>query len=170
MKLLSTLFIVGLMIAACTPRPEPADTIPRGTGGLGELTGIVRVVGSAPVNQQVVLETAPGQRTRLVGQLRDELSQLAGLEISVSGRAAPSTDPLADAEIDVATYEIGMVDGRGVILGEIVQVEGREAQLRTAEGDVIYLSGIPNEFRAGQKVWVQGPATVVVQSFGVLRQ
>lgn len=169
MKLSSMLLIVGMMAAACTPRPEPADSIPRGAGGLAEVSGIVRVVGSAPVNQQVMLETGDGRRIRLAGALRGELSRLAGLEVSVSGSRASATDPLADAEIDVAAYEIGMVDGRGVMVGEIIQLQGREAQLRTAEGDLILLTGIPNEFRVGQKVWVQGPAAVTVQSFGVLR-
>lgn len=169
MKVLSTL-LVFVLAAACSPRAEPADSIPRPPGDLETVSGVVRVVGSAPANTQVVLETSEGGQTRLVGALRDEMAQLAGIEVSVSGHAAASPDPLVDTEIEVVSYEIGMVNGRGVTLGEIVQVENRDAQLRTPEGDIIFLTGIPNEFRVGQKVWVQGPSTLVVQSFGVLRR
>lgn len=157
-------------LAACSPRLEPADSVPRPADVMETASGVVRVVGSAPVNTQVVLESSDGRRLRLVGDFRDELSRLAGITVSVSGRGAAATDPLADWEIEVASYEIGMVEGRGVMVGEIVQVERGEAQLRTGNGDIVLLTGIPNEFRVGQKVWVQGPATVVVQSFGVLRQ
>src|SRR5690606_4899817 len=123
-----------------------------------------------PVNVQVMLDPGDARQIRLVGTLREELQRLAGMNVTVSGRAAPSTDPMADRQIEVATYEIGMVQGRSVVVGEVIQISDSGAQLRTSSGDILFLTGIPNEFRVGQKVWVQGPSTLVVQSFGVLRQ
>lgn len=168
MKRFSSL-LLAILVAGCSPRVQPADSISAAPGDPETVSGVIRVVGSAPVNVQVMLDTGEGRQVRLVGDLRSELERLAGINVTVSGRATPTPDPMADRQIDVASYEVGMVEGRSVVVGEIVQISAGEAQLRTADGGILYLRGIPNEFRVGQKVWVQGPATVVVQSFGVLR-
>jgi hypothetical protein len=166
----SSSLLLAMLLVACSPRVEPADSIAAAPGDLQTVSGVIRVVGSAPVNVQVMLDPGEGRQIRLVGALRDELERLAGMDVTVSGRVTASADPMADRQIEVASYDIGLVDGRSVVVGEIIQISAGEAQLRTPAGDVLYLRGIPNEFRVGQKVWVQGPATLVVQSFGVLRQ
>lgn len=165
-----TPILLAVLLTACSPRPEPVDSIAAVPGDSESVPGVIRVVGSAPVNVQVMLDPGTGRQIRLTGALRDELARLAGISVTVTGRSAPSSDPMAEREIDVASYEIGLVDGRSVVVGEIIEISGREAQLRTSSGDILFLTGIPNEFRVGQKVWVQGPSTLVVQSFGVLRQ
>lgn len=162
--------VVFIALAGCSPQPEPGDSIPMAPlGEVQTIHGMVRIVGSAPVNVQIVLQPESGGAVRLTGPLRGELERLAGVEVSVMGRLSPSPDPLVDQEMEATAYEIRSVNGRGVVVGEVVQVTPEEATLRTADGAEIYLRGVPAEFQPGQKVWVQGPETLVVQSYGVLR-
>ena len=168
MHRIASFFLIGL--TACAPQPEPGDSVPSpADGALEAVSGVVRIVGSAPVNVQVVLQAASGRAFRLTGPLRPELEKLSGIEVTVTGRVSPSPDPMVDRELEATSYEIGMVNGRGVIVGEIVRVARPEATLRTEDGREIYLQSIPTEFTEGQKVWIQGPESVVVQSYGVLR-
>jgi hypothetical protein len=160
-----------LMLAACAPAGEPPDSIPApAAAGAERLEGTVRIVGSAPVNVQVVLQPEQGRAVRLVGPLATELEQLSGVEVSVTGRVERSSDPVTDRQIHASSYRILRVDGAPVVMGEIVSVTGGSARLRTEEGDEVLLSGVPASFRVGQKVWVQGPRTIAVQSFGTIRR
>jgi hypothetical protein len=61
------------------------------------------------------------------------------------------------------------VNGRPVVVGEIVTISGGTAQLRTEAGEQIELRGVPESFRVGQRVWVQGPQSLTVQSYGLIR-
>ena len=134
------------------------------------MTGIVRVVGSAPVNVQVVLETEAGRSIRLTGPLRAELERLSGVQVVVRGEVTDAPDPLAAGQLEATSYDVVAVDGRAAVLGEVVAASGSGARLRTASGEELQLSNVPPGFRVGQKVWVQGPRTLAVQSYGVVRQ
>lgn len=158
-----------LIVASCAPAGESPDSVPRPAAAPAGVTGIVRVVGSAPVNVQVILTPAEGGSIRLVGPLQDELANLTGAEVAVSGTLAPSPDPLADRQIEATSYEIVAVDGEPVVMGEVLSVDGRQARLRTPDGAEVLLEVPAGVFEVGQKVWVQGPTAVTVQSFGVLR-
>lgn len=133
------------------------------------MTGVVRIVGSAPVNVQVVLQPEGGGSIRLTGPLRDELANLAGAQVAIRGELTPSPDPLADRELRASGYDILSVDGEPVLSGEIIDVNGDRARLRTASGEEFVLNVPASTFRVGQRVWVQGPQMVTVQSYGVMR-
>lgn len=161
-----------LALAGCTAQqqPQPADSAPApAQGGESRVTGTVRVVGSTPMTR-VVIDPADGNDVQLVGPLREELRRLAGAEVAVTGPLSPAPDRMADRQIQVSGYEVLSVDGQPVLSGT---VEGRTNDwtlLRTAQGELVYLAGATQELRPGQKVWVQGPRSVIVQSYGVLRQ
>jgi hypothetical protein len=162
--------LLGVALLACAPRTEPADSAAFAMrNGEVELTGVVQIVGSAPINVQVVLRTEEGRSVRLAGPLLDELRRLAGVEIRVVGELATAPDPLVEREIAVRSYGIVAVNGRPVVFGEIMEVAAGRARLRTTDGREIQLTGIPTDFRVGQKVWVQGPESVAVQSYGTVR-
>jgi hypothetical protein len=162
--------LLALTLLACAPRVEPGDSIPPPAGSLPqELTGTVRIVGSAPVNVQVVLRPPSGGDVRLTGPMRAELERLDGAEVAVRGTVRPSRDPLVTREVEVTGYGIVSVDGRPAVMGEVVAVEGGWVRLRADSGEEVYLAGAPSSFRVGQKVWVQGPRSVVVQSYGTIR-
>jgi len=165
-----TLFFLMLLVA-CAPGVEEGDSLPPPDGGSAEstMTGMVRIVGSAPVNVQVVLQPAGESAVRLVGPLVEELSRLAAAEVMVRGRVASSPDPLVSRQIDVSSYDVVSVNGRSVVMGEIVSIAGGTGQLRTADGDEVTLAGVPASFAVGQKVWVQGVQSLAVQSYGTVR-
>ena len=62
------------------------------------------------------------------------------------------------------------VDGEPVVMGTIVSVAGVRATLRTDVGEEVILDPAPSSMRVGQKVWVQGPRAIAVQSFGIIRE
>jgi hypothetical protein len=162
--------LAALVLAACAPPGEPQDSMRPVDGVAGEVVGVVRIVGSAPVNIQVVLDPEQGSPIRIAGPLRAELEQLGGVDVALRGRVVDSPGPLADRQIEVAGYRIVGVDGRPVVMGEIVSISNGTARLRTPDGDEVYLSGVPAAFREGQKVWVQGPRSVAVQAYGLIRR
>jgi hypothetical protein len=163
------IFVGGLLLA-CAPRTEPADTVALApSGGETVLRGEVQIVGSTPVNVQVVLQRERGGAVRLVGPLAEELANLSGAHVEVQGEVATSPDPLIDRQVTVTGYDVVSVNGRPVVLGEIVEVTGDRALLRTAGGEEIHVVGVPGSFRVGQKVWVQGPQSVLMQSYGTIR-
>jgi len=162
-----------LALAGCTAQqqPEQPDSAPApGPGAAGRVVGTVRVVGSAPVNVRVVIDPAEGKDIQLVGPLREELRQLAGAEVAVSGPLSPAPDPMADRQIQVSAYEVLSVDGRPVVTGTVEGTSNSWTLLRTEQGELVYLAGATSELRPGQKVWVQGPRGVIVQTYGVLRR
>lgn len=152
--------LLTFALAACAPRaaaPSPgAEPAPE------RMTGVVRVVGSEPVNVQVVVQEPSGRSVRVDGPLAAELRRLSGVEVEVWGR------PAARQGLEVAGYEVRSVDGAPVQVGGVERAPDGGLQLRTASG-VVRLAGGASALKPGQKVWVQGPATVQVQSFGVIR-
>ena len=156
--------VLILLIAATTAcvRPAPApSTVAAGAQAVDSLVGALRVVGSAPVNVRLVIQSDAGSTT-VGGTLRDELRRLAGAEVTLLGRRDGS-DFIAD------DYRVRSIDGRPVTLGTVEAVDGEYLRLRTSEGDLVYLVGAPAQLQPGQKVWVQGPGGVIVQSFGTVR-
>ena len=166
------MWLLGLALLSCTtPGEQPPDSIPGPAGGAdGRVTGTVRVVGSAPVNVRVVVQPAEGKSVQIVGPLQDELRQLSGAEVALRGRVEPAPDPLADRQIRVEEYDILAVNGEPVVTGTVQGRSGDLLILRTPGGDTVYLGGATSQLSQGQKVWVQGPRSVIVQSYGVLRR
>lgn len=158
-----------LLLLACAPQNTPADSVGDLTAeGESTVRGIVRTVGSAPVNVQVVL-VSEGRSIRLVGPLAEELARTAGIEVNVEGTLRPSPDPMADMELEATGYRIRTANGQPAVMGEIVEIMGDRARLRTDDGEIVILSSVPRDFRVGQRVWVQGPGGITVQSYGILR-
>lgn len=157
-------------MVSCAPRAEAPDAVPSPQAGAVEgVTGTVRVVGSAPVNVQIVLQPAEGGSIRLMGPLAEELGNLAGAQVTVFGEVGPAPDPLAARAVVATGYRIDSVDGEPVLSGEIVSITGGRATLRLADGEEVILDVPAGTFRTGQKVWVKGPRRVAVQSYGVIR-
>ncbi len=141
-----------------------------GDGGPEVHTGTIQVVGSAPVNVQVVLQPEAGPAMRVVGELAGEVARLGSATVTVRGRVSPSPDPIVAREIEATGYQIVAVNGAPVIVGEVVSVDASgNARLRTEDGGEVMVTGAPASFRVGQKVWIQGPRSVTVQSYGTLR-
>jgi hypothetical protein len=156
-----------LLVACAPPQTEPPDTIPGPDAG-DRLIGTVRIVGSAPVNVQVVLQPESGQAVRVAGPLAGEIQQLSGARVAVRGRIEPAPDPMVSRQVQVESYEILSVNGQPVTLGTVEGHMNDWTLLRTSTGELVYLAGPPERFRAGQKVWIQGPAARIVQTYGVL--
>jgi hypothetical protein len=167
-RFLATLALV--LIGACAPNGDTPEAGPGPASDGGDrLVGTVRIVGSAPMNVQVVLQPAQGRSVRLAGPLLPELERLAGAEVAVTGQIEPAPDPLVDRQVQVSEYEILSINGEPVVMGDVVSVANGWVQLRTPTGEEIFLSGAPAEFQVGQRVWVQGPHSIAVQSHGTLR-
>lgn len=163
LKRTSAISLVALWaMAACA-----AGGAAGGPGADPGIEGTIRIVGSAPVSTQLTLATATGSY-RLTGDLTSELAELSGLQVEVWGAAGEAPDPLAAGSIEVSRYRILDIDGRPVYVGEIVRIDGRGAVLRTDDGREIGLTSIPAAFEVGQRVWVQGPEGIAVQTFGIL--
>jgi hypothetical protein len=167
----SLLATLGILVAgACSPRGERGSSVPLPSDGEAEsVTGMVQIVGSAPVNVQVVLQS-PGERgIRLTGELADELGRLAGAQVTVRGSLRPSPDPIVSRELEATGYDVVSVNGRPVIMGEVISAGAGGVRIRTADGREVTLVGAPASFAVGQKVWVQGVHSVAVQSYGTVR-
>lgn len=131
--------------------------------------GVVRVVGSAPIDVHVLVEPEGGEGVRVVGPLRDEIRRLAGAHVIIEGRVDESPSHVASRQIEASSYEIVSVNGEPVVQGVVEGKSGGLTVLRTRSGERVYLASAPESIRTGQTVWVQGPRAVVVQSFGVIR-
>jgi hypothetical protein len=147
--------------AACVAQP-PAPPAGAARAEAGDsVVGTLRVVGSAPVNVRLVIQSDAGTST-VGGPLREELRRLAGAEVTLLGRRD-------GADFVASDYRVRSIDGRPVTLGTVEALEGEYLRLRTRDGELVYLVGAPTQLQPGQKVWVQGPRGVVVQSFGTVR-
>jgi hypothetical protein len=112
------------------------------------------------MNVSVVIRDDRGD-VRVDGPLRDEIRSLAGAVVEARGR-------LRDRVLQTSGYEIRSVNGRPVEMGTVERSPSGGLQLRRGDGTVVVLSGGGANLRVGQKVWVQGPASVAVQSYGVI--
>ena len=165
---------IAMGLLGCVPQPEATDSVAPAQQARdtvpteGAVVGEVRIVGSAPVNVQTVIRTEEGN-VRVTGALAGEVARLGGARVAVYGPVRASPDPIVDREVRVERYEVISIDGRPVIVGEIVAVRGADVVLRTDDGEEITMRGSPPGFQVGQRVWVQGPVSVAVQSHGTIR-
>lgn len=157
--------------AGCSPQPEPAaaplpapaePTVTETAAASAVTTrGKVAVVGSAPVNIQVMLQREGEGALRLTGPLAAELRRANGTVIEAHGE-------LVGQQLEVAEYRVVSVDGQPAWMGTVERAPAGGLQLRTSDGSVVTLRGSTTQFQPGQKVWVQGPPTVEVQAYGVI--
>lgn len=153
----------GLMTACAAPASAPGPSPRAPDTSAGEwVVGEVRVVGSMPVDVRTVIAPADGRAVEVRGPLRDEIRRLSGAEVAAFGSRAGET-------IDVRDYRILAVDGAGVFTGVVEESSSGDLILRTDGGETLRIEGAGGQVRVGQKVWLQGPATVRVQSYGVIR-
>lgn len=146
---------MAALAGGCTP-PAAAR------GGEPEwLAGRLAVVGSAPVNVRLSLQMADGRSVYVTGPAAAELRTLAGAEVEVEGR-------MEGGAFEARGYRIRAVDGRPVLSGTVEAAPGGGLQLRLEDGSAVRLGGGADRLRAGQKVWVQGPTQVQVQTYGVI--
>lgn len=162
-----TIYLLALVVFACTP-PQQTDTIPAVPQAMREvhLEGTPRVVGSAPMSTEVVLQDDEGRSTRLSGPLTREISSLTGAKVEVWGHAA-------DGTVEATRYRIvavGESDGsEPIVMGVVERGADGRLQLRTETGDIVHLGGATDRLEPGQKAWVRGPMTLEVRSLGIIK-
>jgi hypothetical protein len=186
---------LGLAVAGCsgannertqpaesgdTARPQPEMRAAEGgnadTVGATDIPiqGVVRIVGNDP-SPQVVLSVVEGASTAqiaLVGDLRDELGRLSGVEVAVDGDSVANPQGMPARAIDVRYYDVLSVNSEPAYLGILENRDGvwwldREESLR--------LAALPSDLEArdGAKVWIAGPLEgdeLRVQSYGIVRE
>ena len=158
-----SVFLGCLLWMGCTAAgqgPAAAPT-PTAAGAAGSVAGTLRLVGSSPVNIRLVVQDAGGSKT-ITGPLREELRRLAGAEVVLYGR-------VEGGGVVPTDYRIRAIDGRPVTMGVVEAISGDHARMRTSEDEILYLVTEGDEFTVGQKVWVQGPPAVIVQTYGIIR-
>lgn len=171
-----TALLTMLILAACNaPTPE-SGPVPNEADAAAETghaptweevpdtsatrrTGTIRVVGSAPVSVDVVVRDDDGNSTVLEGPLRDELRNLSGTRVEVTGRPGSRA-------MEVTDYRVISVDGRPVMTGVVEREGDGDAWLTTEDGRRFRLSGAVDHLEDGAKVWVQGEGTVRVRTSG----
>jgi hypothetical protein len=113
------------------------------------------------MNVQVVVEDSAGRSTTVGGPLVAEIQRLSGAQVALRGR-------MNRGVLTASSYEIRSVNSAPVEMGVVQRAADGSLQLRKANGQTVSLMGATSQFRVGQKVWVQGPAAVRVQSYGVI--
>jgi hypothetical protein len=113
------------------------------------------------MNVQVVVEDSVGRSTTVAGPLVAEIQRLSGAQVELRGR-------MDRGVLTATSYEIRAVNGAPVEMGVVQRATDGRLLLRKADGRTVSLMGATSQFRVGQKVWVQGPAAVRVQSYGVI--
>ncbi|HEX8674720.1 MAG TPA: hypothetical protein VF710_22670 [Longimicrobium sp.] len=155
-----TLVLMAVVLAACT---RPAS-VPPADGGAQEerVVGVPASVGSAPMNVRTVVAAEGGGSVYVTGPLAAEIRALSGARVEVRGRRA------ADRALVASDYDVLSVNGRPVFMGTVQRATDGTLQLRTRNG-IVRLQDAPAAFRPGMKVWVQGPGSVTVQTYGVIQ-
>jgi hypothetical protein len=114
------------------------------------------------MNTQVLVRPDAGAEVRVEGPLAAEVRRLSGARVAVRGA-------LRGDAVTAESYEVVSVDGQPVHLGVVERPASGGVFLRLADGARVELRGPATaEFRTGQKVWVQGPGSVSVQTFGIV--
>lgn len=136
-----------------------------------ELTGKIRVLGSAP--RPTVTLKGKENETRLSGDLTRELQRLASFQVRVVGRTNGSVFELKE----YAIVDIG--GGAKPLVGMLLKNDEGEFGLRDGDKDALPLSLRPSSKRRlsrynGAKVWVYGEqlpsGEYKVKRYGVLRE
>jgi hypothetical protein len=148
----------AVVLAACNPPVPPNGPTP----DQDRVTGRVAVVGSAPMNVRVTVVPDEGPPFYVVGPLESEIRRLSGAHVAVTGRRD-------GGEIHATDYDVVSVDGRAVMMGTVERSADGSVHLRLKDGATARLTGATAELPSGAKVWVQGPGTVQVQTYGVIR-
>ncbi len=154
-----TLVLLALALAACT---RPSSVPPAGAQE-ERVIGVPASVGSAPMNVRVLLTPERGEGLYVTGPLAGEIRSLSGARIEVRGRRGPART------LEATDYDVLTVNGRPAVLGMVERGTNGGLQLRTREGRAIQLQSPPPDFRPGMKVWVQGPGSITVQSYGIVK-
>jgi hypothetical protein len=157
------------------PHPEMRAAEGGDEGGDAEtvIRGIVRVVGNDP-NPQVALhvgEGAEATQIAIVGELRDELGGMSGVEVSITGSDAANPQGMPEQAIDVSAYDVISVNSAPAYLGVL---ELRDGEMWLDRDDDLRLITLPAQLQdmAGAKVWLVGPVDgdeLRVQSYGIVR-
>ena len=162
------LLLASLVLVACT-RPGAGASVPGGGNGApaagaqeARAVGRVAVVGSAPMDVRVALQTDGGENVYLAGPRLAELRSLAGARVEVRGRRD------AGGRLTVEDYQVVSVDGRPVETGTVERAPDGGLQLRRRDGSTVRLQGGVQQLRPGQTVWVQGPGSITVQTYGII--
>jgi hypothetical protein len=148
-----------LVATGCTPPPNGTANGPGPAGDRVE--GNVAVVGSAPMNVRVTVQPDDGPGVYVVGSLVQEIRQLGGVRVALSGRRT-------GGEFQATDYEVISVDGRPAVMGVVERAADGGVQLRLKDGTLVRLGGATANLPVGRKVWVQGPETVQVQTYGII--
>lgn len=136
--------------------------------------GVISVVGSDP-SPQVVISVGEGSETTqiaIVGEFREELGRLSGVEVSLAGDNVTNPQGIPEQAIDVFEYDVVSVNSAPAFLGVL---ELRDGELWLDRENDLRLTAVPAQLQnmAGAKVWIAGPSDgdeLRVQSFGVVRE
>lgn len=158
--------LAAVAVVACAPRNDEVPAPGSGGGAAvqedSRVVGQVSVVGSAPMNVRVVVRPdGGGPPVAVTGPLAEEVRRLGGARVEVRGRRS-------GAEIEASDYDVVSVDGRPVVQGVVERAPDGTLQLRRRDGATVRLQGGTDPLRPGQKVWIQGPTTISVQTYGVI--
>ncbi|HEX8362880.1 MAG TPA: hypothetical protein VF613_22340 [Longimicrobium sp.] len=154
-----TLVLLALALAACT---RPSSVPPAGAQE-ERVVGVPASVGSAPMNVRVLLTPERGEGLYVTGPLAGEIRSLSGARIEVRGRRG------ANRTLEATGYDVLTVNGRPATMGMVERGPDGGLQLRMRDGKTMRLQSPPSEFRPGMKVWVQGPGSITVQTYGIVR-
>lgn len=154
---------LATLALACGGRGNEAPQPPAAIAAPDTVVGSIRVAGATPM-EQVLIEPGEAEAAlQLSGVYRDELIRLSGATVQASGT-------ITDRSLRVTDYEIVEIAGRKPIVG-ILDRTGEDMSLRTASGEVVRLTSVPEDLRdqAGAKVWLILDAEAGVRGYGILR-
>jgi hypothetical protein len=145
---------------APTPPSEPAPSTGQDTA-----RGVVRVVGSAPVNVSVVLAPEGStERIRLTGRGATALRALGGVDVVVRGTRTSS------GELDVQSFTVRSVNGEPAVDGVLV-ADGSALAIETDSGRR-RIGSPPDALRGlvGARVWITGRLDSGAITYGVIER
>lgn len=154
---------LAALTLACGGRGGEAPQPPAAIAAPDTVVGSVRVAGATPMEQVLIERGEADAALQVSGAYREELIRLSGATVRASGA-------ISDRSLRVTDYEIVEIAGRKPIVG-ILDQAGEGMTLRTASGEVVRLSSVPDELReqAGAKVWLILDAEASVKGYGILR-
>lgn len=142
------------LAAACAPAARAPEA--------EQMDGVVRLMGSAPMDVRVGLRGADGREVVVEGPAATELRALSGATVQVRGRGDGRT-------FQAVSYRVVSIDGEPAWVGVVERAPGGGLRLRLDDGSALaLLGGAEGNLVPGQKVWVQGPGAVQVQAYGVI--